>query len=147
MLHIGRKENVIIKIPIYKLNKKNVYVNIDIEAKIDSGAYGNSMHVRKIVEPYYSKKNECIGALVILDNGKKVFIKKDNYFFKNVKSSSGISEKRLATKIKIKIGNKLYKTTFTFTNRDGLRNKILLGRQILKNRFLIDVSKTNLLSI
>ena len=147
MLTIGRKEDVVLKIPTRSVEGKNLFIRINVEAKIDSGAYGNSMHIKKCIEPYYSTINKCHGALIILDTDREIFLKSSDYFFKNVKNSSGRSERRLATKLKILVGKKTYKTTFTFTNREGLRNKILLGRQLLKNRFLIDVSKTNLLSV
>ena len=147
MLTIGRKEDVVLKIPTRSVDGKNLFIRINVEAKIDSGAYGNSMHIKKCIEPYYSMTNKCYGALIILDSGKEIFLKSGDYFFKKVKNSGGKSERRIATKLKIVVGKKTYITSFIFTNIDGLRNKILLGRQLLKNRFLIDVSKTNLLSL
>lgn len=142
---IGRKENIVLKLPTYKDSNKVSFKLVPMVAKIDSGAYNNSMHVKKITLNYYNDKIKDYGVLITMDNNIKFFIKNNNFIYKDIKSSNGKIEKRIQTKLKIKIGDKTYLSTFTFSNREGMRNKILLGRQILKDRFLIDVNKTFLL--
>ena len=124
MITIGRKEYV--KIPIISKNK---YI-----AKIDTGAYTNSIHIKGIV----MLDN---GIEVTFDDGIKVFFNHGNYHMKKVVSSNGTSEIRILVKIKLKLGKKVYNTKFTLTDRSNMKNSILIGRKFLRNRFIVDVSK------
>jgi len=58
-----------------------------------------------------------------------------------VKSSTGISECRYKIKTKIKLGDKIYKTDFTLSDRSEMKFPILLGRKVICKNFLVDVSK------
>ena len=124
MITIGRKEYV--KIPIISKNK---YI-----AKIDTGAYTNSIHIKGIV----MLDN---GIEVTFDDGIKVFFNRGEYHMKKVISSNGTSEIRVLVKIKLKLGRKVYNTKFTLTDRSNMKNSILIGRKFLRNRFIVDVSK------
>ena len=124
MVSIGRKEYV--KIPIISKNK---YI-----AKIDTGAYTNSIHIKGIV----MLDN---GIEVTFDDGIKVFFNRGDYHMKKVISSNGTSEIRVLVKIKLKLGRKVYNTKFTLTDRSNMKNSILIGRKFLRNRFIVDVSK------
>ncbi len=124
MLIIGRKERITIK----------DISNVTMVAKIDTGAYSNSMHINKVEE------NE-LGIELLLDNNIILFIEKGKYKYKNVISSNGVKETRIITRLSIKLGNKRYKTFFTFTDRTNMRNKVLLGRKFIKGRYLVDVSQ------
>lgn len=124
MITIGRKEYV--KIPIISKNK---YI-----AKIDTGAYTNSIHIKGIV----MLDN---GIEVTFDDGIKVFFNRGDYHMKKVISSNGTSEIRVLVKIKLKLGRKVYNTKFTLTDRSNMKNSILIGRKFLRNRFIVDVSK------
>ncbi len=124
MLIIGRKERITIK----------DISNVTMVAKIDTGAYSNSMHINKVEE------NE-LGIELLLDNNIILFIEKGRYKYKNVISSNGVKETRIITRLSIKLGNKRYKTFFTFTDRTNMRNKVLLGRKFIKGRYLVDVSQ------
>jgi hypothetical protein len=124
MITIGRKEYV--KIPIISKNK---YI-----AKIDTGAYTNSIHIKGIVIL-------TNGIEVTFDDGIKVFFNRGDYHMKKVISSNGTSEIRVLVKIKLKLGRKVYNTKFTLTDRSNMKNSILIGRKFLRNRFIVDVSK------
>ena len=124
MITIGRKEYV--KIPIISKNK---YI-----AKIDTGAYTNSIHIKGIV----ILDN---GIEVTFNDGIKVFFNRGDYHMKKVISSNGTSEIRVLVKIKLKLGRKVYNTKFTLTDRSNMKNSILIGRKFLRNRFIVDVSK------
>jgi hypothetical protein len=124
MITIGRKEYV--KIPIISKNK---YI-----AKIDTGAYTNSIHIKGIV----MLDN---GIEVTFDDDIKVFFNRGDYHMKKVISSNGTSEIRVLVKIKLKLGRKVYNTKFTLTDRSNMKNSILIGRKFLRNRFIVDVSK------
>ena len=114
----------------------------NIHAKIDTGAYTCSLH-------------SC-GVKVV--NGQLEFVLLDaehpeftgmKYIFKNftqreIKNSFGIVETRYVIKTTIRIFDRLIRAEFSLSDRDNLRFPVLLGRKILRKRFLFDVTKKNL---
>lgn len=114
----------------------------DIQAKVDTGAYTCSLHC--------SRAEVIDGKLefVLLDEehpeftGMKFVFKK--YEQREIKNSFGEAELRFVIKTKIKIYDTVIRAEFSLSNRGNLRFPILLGRKILKKRFIIDVSETNL---
>jgi hypothetical protein len=57
-----------------------------------------------------------------------------------IESANGIKERKLI-KIKFKLKNEEFSSLFSVADRSLMRYKILIGRDILKNKFLVDVSK------
>lgn len=114
----------------------------DIHAKIDTGAYTSSLHC--------SRAEIVNGQLefVLLDEehpeftGMKFTFKK--YTQREIKNSFGEAEMRFIIKTTIKIFDQVIKTEFSLSDRDKLRFPILLGRKILRHRFLIDVTKKDI---
>jgi hypothetical protein len=114
----------------------------NIHAKIDTGAYTSSLHC--------SRAEVVNGALefVLMDDEHPEFTGMTFVFkeftSRDIKNSFGIAEKRYVIKTTIKIFEQEILTEFSLSDRDALRFPILLGRKILRKRFLIDVSKKNL---
>lgn len=114
----------------------------DIHAKIDTGAYTCSLHC--------SRAEVIDGKLefVLLDEehpeftGMKFVFKK--YDQREIKNSFGEAELRFVIKTKIKIYDTVIRAEFSLSNRGNLKFPVLLGRKILRNRFLIDVTKKDL---
>lgn len=114
----------------------------NIHAKIDTGAYTSSLHC--------SRAEVVNGVLefVLLDDEHPEFTGM-TFIFKeftnrDIKNSFGIAEKRYIIQTTIKIFDQEILTEFSLSDRDALRFPILLGRKILRHRFLIDVTKKNL---
>ncbi|HEV8513686.1 MAG TPA: RimK/LysX family protein [Cyclobacteriaceae bacterium] len=114
----------------------------NIHAKIDTGAYNCSLHCTS---------NEVVNGVlefVLLDaehpefTGRKYFFKK--FVQREIKNSFGEAELRYVIKTKIKIYDRLIRAEFSLSNRGNLKFPVLLGRKILRNRFLIDVTKKDL---
>jgi hypothetical protein len=114
----------------------------NIHAKIDTGAYTCSLHC--------SRAEVINGTLefVLLDEehpeftGMKFTMKE--FTLREIKNSFGEAEMRFVIKTSIKIFDRKIKAEFTLSDREKLRFPVLLGRKILRNRFLIDVSKKDL---
>lgn len=114
----------------------------NIHAKTDTGAYTSSLHCHKA--QVVDGKLEFI----LLDEEhpeftgmKFVFEKFEERFIKN---SFGEGEKRFVIVTSITIYNEVIPTEFSLSNRGSLKFPILIGRKILRDRFLIDVKKKNL---
>ena len=109
--------------------------NIQVQSKIDTGAWRNTLHVDEISE---------IDNVLIIKIDKKEFTFNKFKIIK-VKSSFGRDQTRYAIKLKFKIGEEVYKSSFSLTNRSQMKYPCLLGRDFLgRNGFIVDVSKENI---
>ncbi len=114
----------------------------NIHAKIDTGAYNCSLHC--------SRAEIVDGKLefVLLDEehpeftGMKFVFKK--FDRREIRNSFGEAELRYVIKTTIKIYDYLIRAEFSLSNRGNLTFPVLLGRKILRDRFLIDVTKKDL---
>lgn len=132
---IGRKERV--DFPALGLR--------GIEAKIDTGAYSTALHAHKIWKEKIDGKE--VLHFELLDPGNPDYLglvlTTEDFYRKNVRSSNGRIEKRYIIKTNIVLGGKRRKTDVSLTNREKMRFPVLIGRKVLKNGFLVDVSKAN----
>lgn len=133
---IGRKE----KITLPELGLNLVW------AKIDTGAYTSSLHAEDIREEEMDGKKVLKFQILMPKHqkftGKTLVFEK--YREKKVKNSFGQAEVRYLIETKIQLAGETYRAEFTLTDRSSMKNSILLGRKILRGKFLVDVSKTNL---
>ena len=64
---------------------------------------------------------------------------------RRIKSSSGTAEERLVIATKIAIGPHAFKAEITLTRRDEMGFPMLLGRQTIRKRFLVDPGRSYVL--
>ena len=114
---------------------------MDIHAKIDTGAYTSSLHCAS------AKVVDSKLEFVLLDEEHPEFTGMkftfEEFDQREIKNSSGEAQLRYVIKTTVRIHGKTYRTQFSLNDRDNMKFPILLGRRVLKNRFLIDVSKTD----
>ncbi len=131
---IGRLENI--DFPEWDL--------YDIEAKIDTGAYTSSLHCHHI-KSYQSDNNKEFVKFNLLDPSHETYndklFKLPVYRTKVVKSSNGTTEERFIVKTQVRIFNQLIETELSLTDRSEMKYPVLIGRKLINNRFLVDVSK------
>ena len=113
-----------------------------IDVKIDTGAYTSAIHCSKIIEEhgvlkctFYSKGHPNF-------NGREVVFQ--NYTFTDVKSSNGFVENRYKIKTEVVFFNKTYKINLTLSTRAEMKFPVLIGRQFLKQKFMVDVDLLDL---
>lgn len=114
-----------------------------IEAKIDTGAYTTALHCHDI------KVVNNVLHFKLLSPEHPEYNKKDILFKefgkKDIKNSFGDVEERYVIKTRIKIGVRIIKSVISLTDRGNMRYAVLIGRKLLKNRFIVDVSEINLM--
>ncbi|MEP0986006.1 ATP-dependent zinc protease [Ekhidna sp.] len=110
----------------------------NIHAKIDTGAYRSSLHCKKVHE-----ESGVLYFTIHTDTGYKEYATKD-WAQKIVKSSNGKAQKRYVIKTRMRVFNKNYMASISLTDRSEMKNPLLIGRKILTNKFIVDVSKKNL---
>jgi hypothetical protein len=114
----------------------------NIDVKIDTGAYTSAIHCSQIVVDgenlkctFYSKGHPNF-------SGKEVIF--ENFTKTDVKSSNGFRENRFKVKSEVVFFGKTYKINLTLSTRDEMKFPVLIGRQFLKNKFLVDVDQENI---
>ena len=117
--------------------------SIPIPAKIDTGAYRSAIHASNI----RLDENNVLHFRVCGDHpacaDESAFdISTSEYEIINIENSFGDSEDRYEVKLRIKIADEEFKTSFTLANRQKKIYPILLGRLALKNRYIVDVDKS-----
>ncbi|KJD31873.1 peptidase [Tamlana nanhaiensis] len=113
-----------------------------INVKIDTGAYTSAIHCSKIIEENNSLR--CIFKSDVHQNFGKSEIVFDTFTNTNVKSSNGYKENRYKVKSEVIFFGKTYKINLTLSTRDDMRFPVLIGREFLKHKFLVDVDLENI---
>ncbi len=110
-----------------------------IEARIDTGARTSAI--------WSSKAKEVDGRLNVIFFGPesshydgKVHIFSD-YDKMMVKPSTGEEQERYVIKMPVKIGGRIVRAKFTLANRSAQTYPILIGRNVLRGKFVVDVKK------
>lgn len=131
---IGRNE--IIDLPSLQL--------FQVEAKIDTGANTSAIHYSRaeVIE----RGGKRVLHFNLLDPTHPQFNDKDfyaeNFQQREVKNSFGDSEMRYIITTDVKIFDKIWTTELSLSNRGNLKFPILLGRRLLRQGFIVDVTKT-----
>ncbi|GAB3530380.1 ATP-dependent zinc protease [Pontibacter brevis] len=119
----------------------------EIEAKVDTGAYTSAIHCSDIHEETKPDGTKVI-ALDLLDpshpqyNHKK--LKFSEYDLREIKSSIGEAQERYVIRTKIKLFDETIEAEFSLSDRSDMKYPVLIGRKLLKGRFIVDVSRKNL---
>ncbi|MBT4883300.1 MAG: RimK/LysX family protein [Glaciecola sp.] len=111
-----------------------------LHVRVDTGAKTSSLHVDNIEE--FKKDDELWIAFdmhpdvydieeVVRKEAKVVDIKR-------VKSSTATRQRRYVIVTKIKMANKTWKIRLTLTNRSTMTYMMLLGREAMNGRFIVD---------
>lgn len=73
--------------------------------------------------------------------GKEHVFQKNEYSITRIANSFGQREIRYKVKLGIRVKNRLIRASFTLSDRSSKLYPVLLGRSLLKNKFLVDVSR------
>ena len=119
-----------------------------INAKIDTGAKTSAIHAFKLKEvlidgvPHVEfylhprrrrRKPEIFCCAPVADK-------------RLIRSSNGQEEERYVIETRLRLGDRLWKIELTLTNRDAMGYRLLIGRDALRRKFLIDPGASYLLT-
>ena len=114
----------------------------NVQAKIDSGAFTSSIHCETITAFY--KGDEHFVKFVVFNDKEPLRRESKVFASRQVKNSFGQIEYRYTIKTPVILFGKKYIIELALTNRSAMKYPVLLGRQLLGERFVIDVTKRNL---
>ena len=114
-----------------------------IPSKVDTGAKRSSIHAThiRVVE----KNKKSVLKFILLGHpayDKSYELTTDSFTMIKVKSSNGHISNRYKVNLKIKIGYKIFNASFTLADRSGNVFPVLVGREALRRRFIVDPDRT-----
>ncbi|MEO7364537.1 MAG: RimK/LysX family protein [Candidatus Saccharimonadales bacterium] len=109
-----------------------------LAAKVDTGAYRSAIWATNIVEHDGTLSFTLLGESSELYSG--VVMTTQEYLQVEVENSFGQKEMRYSVFLSVEIAGKKIRSNFTLANRAAKTYSALIGRKMLKGRFVVDVS-------
>jgi len=118
-----------------------------IKARVDSGAKTSALHAINISPFVKDGINWVKFDINPIQNNLKTVIHCEALLIDKrvVKSSSGFREQRYVIQTNINLGNEIWFIEMTLTNRDSMGFRMLLGREAMSGRILVDPQQQYLL--
>ncbi len=118
-----------------------------IKARVDSGAKTSALHAINIAPFIRNDSNWVKFDINPIQNNLKTIIHCEAPLVDKriVKSSSGFREQRYVIQTNLEIGNSIWPIEMTLTNRDSMGFRMLLGREAMSGRVLVDPEQQYLL--
>lgn len=111
-----------------------------IKARVDSGAATSSVHAFNIVS--FQRDGELWISFEVhpLQNDRNVLVRHEAPVLeqRGVRNTSGISETRYVIREELVLGEQRWPIELTLTNRDAMGYRMLLGREAMVGRVLVD---------
>ncbi len=119
-----------------------------IKAKIDTGARSSAIHAFNIQEVQEHGKRIIRFQIhpTQRDNQTIITTEAELLEYRTIRNSGGIAQLRPVIKTKIKLGQQIWSIELSLTDRDVMGFRMLLGRQAVRNKFLVNPGKSFLQS-
>lgn len=114
-----------------------------IKARVDSGAKTSALHAINIAPFVKDEQNWVKFDINPLQNNSRAVLHCEAALVDKriVKSSSGYREQRYVIQTNLEIGEETWPIEMTLTNRDSMGFRMLLGREAMSGRVLVDPEK------
>ena len=111
-----------------------------VKARVDSGAKTSVLHAFNINSFKRGATPWVSFDVHPLQNNRSVFLRCEAPIIdrRMVKNTSGASEKRYVIKVPIRMKDKVWDIELTLTNRDSMGYRMLLGREAMNGKILVD---------
>jgi hypothetical protein len=118
-----------------------------IKAKIDTGARSSALHAFH-VEAFERDRKNMVRFQVHpwQRNNYTISTEAELLEWRQVRNSGGTTQLRPVIRTLVKLGSEQLAIELTLTNRDVMGFRMLLGREALRKRFLINPGRSYLLS-
>ena len=116
----------------------------NIKAKIDSGAKTSALHAYH-VEPFKKADEPWVRFKLhpIQDNNEvSITLEAKLADYRSVSDSGGHTELRYVIETSMIIGGQERRGEITLTDRDSMKYRMLIGRNVLKQGFLVDAKRS-----
>lgn len=118
---------------------------IDFEAKLDTGADSSSVHGRGI-ELFQREGKRFVRFTLTDDSGKSVQIEAPVARSVKVKRAGSDLDSRPVVRLNVCVGDQFSDVDFTVADRADMNFQVLIGRNVLAGRILVDSSQRHIVS-
>mgnify|MGYP006179254693 CR=1 FL=1 len=117
----------------------------NIEAQVDTGAYTSALHCEDVRLEIRDGKKWLIFKVFTHGNDTRSLqeVAFSNFYKKKIKNSFGHIENRFIIMTTIGLFGEKFNIEISLADREKMRYPVLLGRKLLKGRFVVDVAKKN----
>lgn len=114
---------------------------INVPAKVDTGADSCAIWASNVRETENGLVFALFGPEIELYTGKQLVVPADKYREVTVRSSSGVHQSRYKVELPVVVEGHEFTAKFTLADRRAMAYPVLLGRDFLAGKFLVDVSQ------
>jgi ribosomal protein S6--L-glutamate ligase len=120
-----------------------------IKVRVDSGAKTSSIHAFNIQVFQRAGRDWVSFEVHPLQSERKIVLRCEAPIVdqREIKSSSGITERRYVIRQPLAMGNEVWDIELTLANRDSMGYRMLLGREAMSGRILVDPSNSFCLGV
>jgi len=115
--------------------------NVTVRARIDTGAGLTSLDARRI-EVSGPPAARTVRFTLAADHGQLIETEMPLVRFQSVRDSGDRAERRPVVRVEVCLARVRTSVEVTLSNRTGLDYRMLVGRNLLERRFLVDVART-----
>lgn len=112
-----------------------------IPAKVDTGADTSSIWASDVREHDGMLEFVLFGKGSQYYTGQTLTVQPSGYRVTTIANSFGHRELRFVVKLPVVLGGRLVRASFTLADRSSKVYPILIGRRLLKNKFVVDVAQ------
>jgi hypothetical protein len=125
---IGQAETI----SLPEVSSKQLHARIDTGAQT-SAIWASDIRVKddRLQVVFFGPGHECY-------TGETIYF--DEFSHSLVTSSNGHTELRYKIKLRLVVGNRSIKASFTLTDRSTQLYAVLIGRNVLRGKFVVDVT-------
>ncbi len=119
-----------------------------VKVKIDTGARSSAIHAFNIQELSQNGKRIIRFQVHPLQRDSHTIITTEAELleYRKIRNSGGMAQFRPVIQTNIELGKQIWSIELSLTDRDVMGFRMLLGRQAVRERFLVDPGKSFLLS-
>lgn len=117
---------------------------VNVPARVDTGARTSTIWASDIYEADGKLRFKLFDKTSQFYSGDDLVY--DVFEMREVTPSNGISENRYMIRMLIKIGGRKIRARFTLANRSTQKYPVLIGRNILRGKFVVDVKHSKVKS-
>lgn len=112
-----------------------------VPARVDTGAATSSFHCSKVKVIERNGQTLLSFVLDMKKGGASKPILVSDFKERTVKNSFGQSEQRYIIRTMVEVAGRQVRTQFSLADRFKMSFPVLLGRRLLKGKFIVDVSQ------
>ena len=115
------------------------------EAKLDTGADSSSLNGRN-VKMFRKAGRSFVTFDIVDDTGKTAHVEEPVVRRVRVKRAGGENDSRAVVRLKVCVGGKVAEADFTIADRVDLNYQVLIGRNMMAGRILVDSGRQRIVS-